>query len=1514
MVFRYPFKAFLITITLIIQNGFNIALAQLPVQLPHFTYNTPNTYTVSTPITPIAPTTTGGAVPATIFGDVSTFAGKENTIGYNDATGNNALFTSLWGIDIDASGNLYVSDNTRVRKITPGAVVTTLAGGNPNNVSDGNGAAAGFGLVSGLSVAPSGYIFVGDVVNKTVRQITPAGTVTNFSGNSIFNFNPVGVTTDQSGNIFVADQANDIIRKFTTAGSVSIYAGSPGSPGLTNGLIASSIFNNPADLKFDGSGNIYIVDEANNLIREISAAGIVSTVAGNTSPGLVNGPDASALFNKPSAVALDPANNIYVADANGLVIRMIEARGVVVSLAGNNVHQFSTDGIGSQASFGRAAGLVYSNGALFVADYACVRKIIVTGYSIDKTLPVGLVFDATTGGISGTPAVASPATEYTITGYNASGSYSTTITITVNAAAIPPPVITYQTPQFYPVNKTIVPLAPNTNAGGPVPASIPGQISSFAGSGAQGKADGTGIAATFNQPGGLAIDAAGNVYVADVSNFSIRKITPRGAVTTLANYSGSVFGLAVDAAGTVYVADAGKNQIEKISVAGTITIIAGSTTPGFADGTGLGARFNTPAGIAVDAAGNLYVADEFNNLIRKITPANVVSTFAGSGTAGETDGTGTAATFSRPVGIAIDPNGNVYVADYGGNKIRKIAPSGVVTTIAGSGAKGTADGTGAQASFFEPEGIAIDKSGSLYIADTGNGLVRRINPAGQVVTVAGDVPGATDPNRNFHQPLGIALDASNNAYVSQFGGNIVSLIQLAGYTIDKPVPAGLVFDPKTGIISGTPTAISPSNNYTITAYNAGGSGSFVVNIAVIPAPPVLIAAPAISYQTPPVYIVNKTITSLIPQNNGGAVPATIFGQVTTFAGSGSQGAANGIKTAASFKLPHDVAVDRLGNIYVADVGNYKIRAITPAGNVTTLAGNGTTGDADGNGVSASFSGPAGVTADQAGNLYVADLKNNQIRKIDPQGNVSTLAGDPGVFGYADGTGAAASFNYPTGVAVDLSGNIFVADPSNQLIRKVTPVGVVITIAGTRIGGANDGPVAQATFNSPEAIAVDNSGNLYVADDFNNDIRKITPTGIVSTIAGSTIAGFTDGAGTSAGFKQPAGIDIDAAGNIYVGDTGNDAIRMITPQGNVITVAGNGTPGDTDGVGRAASFNAPSGLSADGNGNVFVADAQNNQVREIVATGYTIDKPLPAGLTFDPTTGTISGTPTAVSPATDYTVTAYNTGGNSSTIVNITVISDVATPQTITFSPLPVKTYGDPDFSPGATSTNNTIPITYASDNTGVATIIDGQIHITGAGTSNITASQAGNDSYIAANPVTQLLTVNKALLTLTADDKTKTFGQANPSLTFSHTPFAYNETVSVLTPQPVLTTIATTNSAVGQYVISIDGATSPNYDITQLAGTLTINPVPPSIVVPNAFTPNGDGINDFWNIKSLTDYPQCLVSVYSRTGSLVFQSRGYAKPWDGTYDGSPVPTGAYYYIISPQSDLPKLSGYVVILR
>ena len=315
-----------------------------------------------------------------------------------------------------------------------------------------------------------------------------------------------------------------------------------------------------------------------------------------------------------------------------------------------------------------------------------------------------------------------------------------------------------------------------------------------------------------------------------------------------------------------------------------------------------------------------------------------------------------------------------------------------------------------------------------------------------------------------------------------------------------------------------------------------------------------------------------------------------------------------------------------------------------------------------------------------------------------------------------------------------------------------------------------------------------------------------------------------------------------------------------------------------------------------------------------ATSYTIDPsdlPLPPGLTLDPTTGIISGTPTGVYPKTPYTITAQNSGGSSIAHISITVVQRA---EVITFNPIPVKTYGDPDFDPGATSNDSGAPITYATDDSTVATIINGLVHITGTGTVNITASQAGDATYSVATSVKQVLTVNKAPLTIKADDQSRQTGEANPVLTATYTGFVYGESVAQLTTLPVLNTSATITSPAGTYPITISGATATNYIITEQPGTLTVTPAHPAVTIPNAFTPNGDGFNDLWNIKSIESYPKCIVSIYNRYGNLIYQSRGYARSWDGTYNGSPVPTGTYYYIIDLGDNSNKLSGYVAVIR
>ncbi len=649
---------------------------------------------------------------------------------------------------------------------------------------------------------------------------------------------------------------------------------------------------------------------------------------------------------------------------------------------------------------------------------------------------------------------------------------------------------------------------------------------------APGNVDGIGAAARFRGGGSVAADGLGNLYVADSDNNTIRKVTPAGAVTTLAGASGMT---------------------------------------GTADGTGAAARFNAPAGIAVDASGNAYVADYGNNTIRKVTPAGAVTTLAGSpgnpGPSGDSsDGIGASAGFFHPGGLAVDASGNVFVADTGNATIRKVTAAGVVTTIAGVvGVAGTKDGTGAGALFVSPTGLAIDSGGNLYVADDAAKLIRKVSPAGVVTTLAGkpNVAGAADgvgASASFTDPLGLVVDASGNVYVADNGND----------TIRKVTPAGAVTtlagSPNVaGDIDGTGAAAAFTEPYGVAV---DGSGNLYVTD-------------------------DTTIRKITPG-----------GVVSTFAGAESIGSADGSGSLPRFSGPVGAAIDGGGNAYVADNANNTIRMVTPSGVVTTLAGSpGTSGSADGTGSAARFNGPNGVALDGAGNIYVADTRNNTIRKVSAGGVVTTLAGAAGSPGSADGSGTAARFRIPFGVAVDASGNLFVSDSGNYTIREVTPAGLVSTFAGTAGAfGTADGAGSAARFSGPGGLAAGASGILAVTD--NNAIRTITPAGVVSTVAGVPgVFGSADGTAAAASFRQPSGVAVDGAGNIFVADSGNNTIRRVTPGGVVTTIAGvAGVLGSTDGAAGAALFGYPMGVAVDGIGNLYVADNQNNAIRQGASAG------------------------------------------------------------------------------------------------------------------------------------------------------------------------------------------------------------------------------------------------------------------------------------------------------------------------
>lgn len=664
-------------------------------------------------------------------------------------------------------------------------------------------------------------------------------------------------------------------------------------------------------------------------------------------------------------------------------------------------------------------------------------------------------------------------------------------------------------------------------------------------------------------------------------------------------------GVAVDSTGTIYVADTGNHVVRRITASGAVSTLAGSAgTSGSTDGAGEAARFNEPHGVAIDGNGSVYVADTGNHTIRKISPSGLVSTLAGNACrAFRVDGTGTAAGFQRPTGLAVDASGNVLVVEP--FAVRKITPSGVVSSIASSLlSSGMLQGT-----VHTPTGIAIDSGGNAYVVDNFKATIFKITPSGAIDTFA---------SGDFRSPTGVAVDRSGNVYVAEF--RTISRVSPDG-SVSRI--AGVVGE--SGSSDGIGTAARFDEPYSLGVDSAGN----------------IYAADSR----------NDAIRKITPSH-----------EVSTFVGLPLRfGSADGIATAARFGSGTEVAVDGSGSVYVADWRNHTIRKITPSGDVTTFAGvAGSAGSSDGVGSAARFNSPSGIAVDNMGNVYVGDTDNNTIRKITPSRLVTTIAGQAGVnsSGSADGIRSAARFQKPRGVTVDSTGNVFVADTSNHTIRKITPAGNVSTFAGTALSmGTADGTGSAARFQSPFDVAVDAAGAVYVADFSNHAIRKISPSGEVITFAGRAgTRGSADGMASAARLDTPSSVTVDAAGNVYVAETLNHTIRRITPNGMVNTVAGlPGNRGGVNGTGSAARFDAPYGIAVDAAGKLYVADVGNGTIRLGVPAPVIITSPLqvlttidqqfvyqlqatnatslaadnlPPGLTFDSSLSAIVGTPTS----------------------------------------------------------------------------------------------------------------------------------------------------------------------------------------------------------------------------------------------------------------------------------------------
>ncbi|MEI7523717.1 MAG: cadherin-like beta sandwich domain-containing protein [Mariniphaga sp.] len=990
---------------------------------PVVTYSTPQTYTINTAITTLSPTNTGDA---SVYGNVgggggAAVSGTGGSGSANGISGSSASFRKP--ADLVAMGDsvLYIADagNNLIRKIVLATTVTSIfAGGTGNAVAgyaDGTGTAALFSNPQGIVADPSGsYLYVTDFGNNLIRKISiPGGVVTTLAGggspggttagftngtrDSAMFSGPSGIATDPTGtNLYVTDYTNNLIRKIViSTGVVSTITGggiTGNSSGNANGIGAAATFKNPVGLKINSSGTcLYVADSGNNLIRKILlSTGEVTTIAGGysvwgISANFIDGIGSAARFYNPYGLAIIGDEFLYVSDATNAAIRQIDlSNGSVTTVQSGGIFVANPRGM----AFSSTGNLYFTDvGRSSTTPY--IRKLLPYPFKINPALPAGLSFDTTTGNISGTPTALSGATTYTIFAANSKGgnkaslsiavtsaadamlsnlvssggslnpaftpetlsysqnllysSSSITVTPTINNAAatatislngatptsitsgsassslalnvgsntisivvtaqdlittktytitinraIMPPAISYNTPKNLAINRSIAPLAPVNSGGTPV-SSIPANSFTLAGGGApndtiHGHADGTGVLATFFHPAGLALDWSGNLYVSDYGNNLIRKIDSLGVVTTLAgggSAGGNAAGDIYDVPGTdakfngpwgididntrskLYVADKNNCRIKWISLAadatyGYVINLLGSGPPstpnnGFGAASGSAAVLNSPQAVRMNSASNiLYLTTGGAQIITVNCGSGYAQRFLGglaNGlTAGSADGTGASATFRNPWGLAFDSISSfLYISDQNNYRIRKATtPGGVVTTLAGSGSAGYVDDTDLSAVFNKPYGQALDNSkANIYVADYTNNLIRIVNISTKVVTTfaGGGAPYQKTSGRSegvgtemmFKNPTDVAIDKKGNVYVADYGNNLIRKIPSSTltYKISPALPAGLSMNTTTGSITGTPTTLSPASNYTITTQNSGGVSTATLSLAVI---------------------------------------------------------------------------------------------------------------------------------------------------------------------------------------------------------------------------------------------------------------------------------------------------------------------------------------------------------------------------------------------------------------------------------------------------------------------------------------------------------------------------------------------------------------------------------------------------------------------------------------------------------------------------------------------------------
>ncbi len=737
-------------------------------------------------------------------------------------------------------------------------------------------------------------------------------------------------------------------------------------------------------------------------------------------------------------------------------------------------------------------------------------------------------------------------------------------------------------------------------------------------------------------------------------------------------------GVARDDSGNIYIVDQGNNCVRRINASnGNTVLYAGNSTPGYSGDNGLAvsAELNSPASVACDRLGNVYIADAGNSLVREVNNhTRKIVYVAGyapkykkpiSGYIQNQDGgLADSAELNYPDGLAVDYYGNIYISDMNNQRIRYVH-SGIITSICGRdsiakngnqllGPNGLWCGDGHSAFLADidnPAGLALDSYGNLYIADAGNYRIRVIS-GGIINTLCG----SNSPTYNGDHvkasaanldPIGVTIDTNGNLYITDQSNNRIRMINLTTDTIYT--------------VAGTGTA------------SYGGDGG---------------PATAAMLNEPGGILADSGKIFFIDDNNMRLREIKPNDTIVNYAGCGTGGYSGNMTPSfgSSIRYPNQLVLDSNGNLYFADQINNAVREIKKYGatlqndTIITIAGNGTKGYSGDNNpaTAAMLNAPSSVAADRFGNIYIADVGNNVVRKVHND-TITTYAGT-GVAGYSgdNGLATAAQLHGPYAVAVDLAGNVYVADNINYRIRKINKLtGNITTVAGNGTQGYNgdNKPATAAELSSPVGLSVDAGGNLYISDKYNDIISKVNGTGTITTIAGNGYIGFTndDSVATKAELDNPGEIAVDKSGNVFVADMDNNVIREINNTGKITTVAGTATAQteytvaliivgidttrDTTftkmekglqgfwGDGHApdsAKLNLPDGIAVDNSGNLYISDYANHRIREVttaVLNGIAQVKPAADKTVIYPNPS--GGAFTMASPLVPQTVDIYN---------------------------------------------------------------------------------------------------------------------------------------------------------------------------------------------------------------------------------------------------------------------------------